>query len=94
VSITAAGREVVDQVTARRRELLAEILGGLSPRRQAAIAAALQSFAAAAGEVPDSLWPQPATAPGGAGIRAAAGRGGARRATRKGTADAAAAGPA
>lgn len=31
VSITAAGRAVVDQATARRRELLAEILGRLGP---------------------------------------------------------------
>ena len=30
VSITAAGRRVVDQATARRRELIAEILGRLS----------------------------------------------------------------
>lgn len=57
VSITAAGREVVDQATARRRELLAEILGRLPERRQAAVAAAFRDFAAAAGEVPDSQWP-------------------------------------
>jgi DNA-binding MarR family transcriptional regulator len=58
VSITGAGRQVVDQATARRRELIAEILGRLPVRRQAAVAAALQSFAAAAGEVPDSQWPE------------------------------------
>jgi DNA-binding MarR family transcriptional regulator len=57
VSITAAGRAVVDDATARRRELLAEILGRLPARRQAAIAAALGEFADAAGEVPDSQWP-------------------------------------
>jgi DNA-binding MarR family transcriptional regulator len=57
VSITPAGRDVVDQATARRRELLAEILGRLPERRQAAVAAAFTSFAAAAGEVPDSEWP-------------------------------------
>jgi len=57
VSITAGGREVVDQATARRRDLLAEILGRLPARRQAAVAAALEAFAAAAGEVPDSQWP-------------------------------------
>jgi DNA-binding MarR family transcriptional regulator len=60
VSITAAGREVVDQATVRRRELLAEILGRLPARQQAAVAAALQAFAAAAGEVPDSQWPDKA----------------------------------
>lgn len=57
VSITAAGREVVDQATQRRRALLAEILGRLTPAQQAEIAVALRAFAAAAGEVPDSQWP-------------------------------------
>jgi DNA-binding MarR family transcriptional regulator len=57
VSVTAAGRDVVDQATARRRELLAEILGRLPARQQVAVAAALAAFADAAGEVPDSQWP-------------------------------------
>jgi len=57
VSITAAGRAVVDDATARRRALLAEILGRLTPAQQSAVAGALQAFAAAAGEVPDSQWP-------------------------------------
>jgi DNA-binding MarR family transcriptional regulator len=68
VSITAAGRDVVDQATARRRELLAEILGRIPGRKQAAVAAAFRSFAAAAGEVPDSEWPATAT---GAAVGAA-----------------------
>jgi DNA-binding MarR family transcriptional regulator len=57
VSVNAAGRNVVDQATARRRELLAEILGKLPARQQVAAAAALAAFADAAGEVPDSQWP-------------------------------------
>jgi len=57
VSVTPAGRQVVDHATARRRELLAEILGRLPVRQQAAVAAGLQAFADAAGEVPDSQWP-------------------------------------
>jgi DNA-binding MarR family transcriptional regulator len=57
VSITAAGRQVVDQATARRRALLAEILGRLPAGQQSAVASALAAFAAAAGEVPDSQWP-------------------------------------
>jgi DNA-binding MarR family transcriptional regulator len=67
VSITTAGRQVVDQATGRRRELLAGILGRLPAREQAAVAAALATFAAAAGEVPDSQWPAPAAdgSPGG-----------------------------
>ena len=57
VSITPAGRQVVDQATARRRALIAGILGRLPASRQLAVAAALQEFAAAAGEIPDSQWP-------------------------------------
>jgi DNA-binding MarR family transcriptional regulator len=57
VSITAAGRQVVDQATARRRELIAGILAKLPARQQPAIAEALQAFARAAEEIPDSLWP-------------------------------------
>jgi DNA-binding MarR family transcriptional regulator len=57
VSITAAGREIVDQATARRRALIAAILGRLPARQQSAVASALAAFAAAAGEIPDSQWP-------------------------------------
>ncbi len=57
VSLTAAGREVVDQATARRRALIADILGRLPARQQSAVASALAAFAAAAGEIPDSQWP-------------------------------------
>ena len=56
VSLTGAGRQVVDQATARRRELIAGILAEL-PARQHRDRRALQAFARAAGEVPDSLWP-------------------------------------
>ena len=58
VSITPAGRQVVDQATARRRVFLAAILAKLPAEQQLAVAAALESFAAAAGEVPDSEWPE------------------------------------
>ena len=68
VSVTASGREVVDQATARRRALIADILGRLPARQQSAVASALAAFAAAAGEIPDSQWPadRPASAAGGA----------------------------
>jgi hypothetical protein len=65
VSITAAGRQVVNQATARRRELIADILGKLPARQQPAIADALQAFARAAGEIPDSLWPADPADPAG-----------------------------
>ncbi len=57
VSITPSGRQVVDEATARRRALLAEILSRLTVEQQAAAAAAFRAFAAAAGEIPDSEWP-------------------------------------
>lgn len=66
VSVTEAGRDVVDQATARRRELLAEILGRLPARQQVAVAAALAAFADAAGELPDSQWPARTTPTAGA----------------------------
>jgi DNA-binding MarR family transcriptional regulator len=62
VSVTAAGRLVVDQATARRRALIADILAELPADTQRAIAAALRAFADAAGEVPDSKWPPPGPA--------------------------------
>jgi hypothetical protein len=71
VSITPAGRRVVDQATARRRALLREILGWLPAEQQAAVASAL-AVVAAAGEVPDSQWPeQPDEPPGRRGPAAA-----------------------
>jgi DNA-binding MarR family transcriptional regulator len=57
VSITLPGREVVEEATARRRALIAEILGRLSAGAQRAVAEAFREFAGAAGEVPDSQWP-------------------------------------
>jgi DNA-binding MarR family transcriptional regulator len=57
VSITPAGRQVVDQATTRRRVLLAAILAKLPGEQQLAVAAALESFATAAGEIPDREWP-------------------------------------
>jgi DNA-binding MarR family transcriptional regulator len=57
VSVTAAGRGVVDQATVRRRELIAGILRNLPAGQQLEVARALAAFAAAAGEVPDSQWP-------------------------------------
>jgi DNA-binding MarR family transcriptional regulator len=57
VSVTAAGRQVVDEATARRRVLIAGILAKLPAAEQQAIAAAFASFTEAAGEIPDSLWP-------------------------------------
>lgn len=80
VAITGAGRQVVDNATARRRDLLAEILDRLPAAQQTAVAAAFGAFAAAAGEIPDRQWPReepgeplPPAGPAGA-ARSRAGR--------------------
>lgn len=64
VSLTPLGQQVVDETTSRRRTLISEILGVLPPARHQAVAEALQAFADAAGDVPDSRWPdrEPGTA--------------------------------
>ncbi len=64
VSISPAGRQVVDQATARRRALIEDILRQLPAGRQHAVAQALEEFAAAAGEIPDSQWPADPPDPG------------------------------
>lgn len=71
VSVTGHGRAVVDEATARRRALIADILAGLPLADQQAMAAAMAEFAAAAGEVPDSEWPgaHPPHAPAAAVLR-------------------------
>ena len=53
VSVTEAGRRVVDEATARRRALLAGILSQLPAGQQSAVASALRAFGVAAGEIPD-----------------------------------------
>ena len=71
VSLTAAGRRVVDEATARRRVLIEEILAELPASQQLAIASAFEAFAAAAGEVPEHLWPPaPAADPPPARVQA------------------------
>ncbi len=62
VSVTAAGRQVVDDATARRRALIADILARLPVPAQYAVAQALRAFADAAGEIPDNQWPAAAPA--------------------------------
>jgi DNA-binding MarR family transcriptional regulator len=57
VSVTDAGRAVVDEATARRRGVIASILGRLTEAEQREIAAAMRVFADAGGEIPDSRWP-------------------------------------
>jgi len=59
VSVTAAGRLVVDQATARRRALIEDTMAKLPAGTQRAVAEALRAFGAATGEMPDSQWVPP-----------------------------------
>jgi DNA-binding MarR family transcriptional regulator len=62
IVLTAAGRDLVAEVTRRRRAELARLLQALPPEKHQPVIAALRAFAAAAGETP-----QPGTALGWAG---------------------------
>ena len=56
VAVTAAGRRLMDTVTARRREEIATLLEALSLEVQRSVADALHRLAASAGEVPEQEW--------------------------------------
>jgi DNA-binding MarR family transcriptional regulator len=56
VSLSAAGRELVDDVSRRRRDELRGLLAGVPPERHAAVVEGLRSLAEAAGEVPEPDW--------------------------------------
>src|SRR5271154_4805093 len=62
IALTAAGRDLVAEVTRRRRAELARLLGALPPGQHEPVIAAFRAFAAAAGELP-----QPGAAHGWAG---------------------------
>jgi DNA-binding MarR family transcriptional regulator len=62
ITLTAAGRELVAEVTRRRRAELARLLGSLPPSQHEPVIAAFRAFATAAGELP-----QPGAALGWAG---------------------------
>ena len=70
VSLTAEGRQVVDEATARRRVLIEDILAWPPENRQHALASVFATFAAAAGEVPEHLWPLGPAAPSGCPVQA------------------------
>ena len=62
IALTAAGRDLVAEVTRRRRAELTRLLAGLPPDQHQPVIAAFGAFAAAAGELP-----QPGAALGWAG---------------------------
>ncbi len=61
ISLTQAGRQVVDQATARRKVAIADILANMPPGQRSAVAEAFRTFAITAGEVPDRQWPSAVT---------------------------------
>jgi len=58
ISLTPAGRRIVDETTRQRRVFLAGILAELPAGQRIEVANALRAFADAAGEIPDEQWPQ------------------------------------
>jgi DNA-binding MarR family transcriptional regulator len=50
LTLTSAGRQIVEDVTAMRRTALAEIVARMPPPQRAGLVSALRSFAAAGGE--------------------------------------------
>jgi DNA-binding MarR family transcriptional regulator len=56
LTLTPAGRALIEQVTRRRREQLTATIAGIPQTDYAATVAALQAFARAAGEVPEREW--------------------------------------
>jgi DNA-binding MarR family transcriptional regulator len=56
LTLTKAGRDLVQQVTDRRREELVRIVSATSARWSASAVAALRAFAAETGEPPDGDW--------------------------------------
>jgi DNA-binding MarR family transcriptional regulator len=53
IALTAAGRDLVAEVTRRRRAELARLLAALPPDQHEPVIAAFRAFAAAAGELPE-----------------------------------------
>lgn len=56
VALTAVGRDIVDEVTDRRRAELGVILARLPREDHGPVLAALRAFAEAAGQVPEQEW--------------------------------------
>jgi DNA-binding MarR family transcriptional regulator len=56
LSLTAAGRQLVEEVTLRRRAELSRFVDGMPQSWHRPVTQALRSLSAAVGEVPDSEW--------------------------------------
>jgi DNA-binding MarR family transcriptional regulator len=56
LALTVTGRHLVDTVTSRRRQEIAEILAVIPPKAQQSVVSALTQLAQSAGEVPEQNW--------------------------------------
>ena len=56
VSLSRAGRTLIGEVTARRRDEIGKIMSRLTPGQRTWLAEAFSVFAQAAAEVPDDAW--------------------------------------
>lgn len=56
VTVTPAGRELVDRVSDARRKELRKVLAQIPPAGRPAVVEALRAFSVAAGEVPEDGW--------------------------------------
>jgi DNA-binding MarR family transcriptional regulator len=56
IALTQMGRDLVDAVTARRREEIADLLAAVPIKTQHSVVVALTQLAQAAGEVPEQDW--------------------------------------
>jgi len=56
IALTQMGRDLVDAVTNRRRQEIADLLATVPTRTQRSVVAALTQLAEAAGEVPEQDW--------------------------------------
>lgn len=58
ISLTPAGRRIVDEATRQRRVFIADVLARVPPGKRRGMAEGLRAFGEAAGEVPDDQWPR------------------------------------
>jgi DNA-binding MarR family transcriptional regulator len=56
LALTEAGRDLIDTVTARRRQEIADLLASVPAEVQHSVVAALRQLTASAGEVPEQDW--------------------------------------
>ena len=56
LALTEAGRDLIDTVTERRRQEIADLLASVPAEVQHSVVAALRQLAASAGEVPEQDW--------------------------------------